>query len=92
MKNKSVKISAVICTHSHTNYLYKAIKSLINQNLPKELYEIMIVDNNPLSNTKKLIKDFSRVKNLKYVHEPILGISQARNTGWKMQKENILHI
>jgi len=66
--------------------LPKAIKSLINQTLSKNQYEIIVVDNASTDDTKKIIKEFSNIKNLKYIFEPILGLSQARNTGWKNAK------
>jgi len=63
--------------------LPKAIKSLINQTLSKNQYEIIVVDNASTDDTKKIIKEFSEIR---YIYEPILGLSQARNTGWKNAK------
>ena len=82
----SVKISAVICTHNRAEYLRKALNSLVEQTLPEALYEIIVVDNASKDNTKKVIDEFSKVANLRYVKEPKLGLSYARNTGWRSAK------
>lgn len=80
----NIRISAVICTLNRMEYLRKAIKSLTEQTLPKERYEILIVDNRSTDGTRGVVLDeFSSVQNLRYLHEPILGLSQARNTGWQ---------
>ena len=79
----SIKISAVICTYNQENYLRKAINSLVNQSLSSEEFEIVIVDNASTDNTKKVVEEFSHVSNIKYVYEPRLGLSYARNTGFK---------
>ena len=83
----NIDISAIICTHNRASYLIKAIQSLVNQTLDKSLYEIIIVDNGSTDDTKRIVsEEFASVRNLKYVYEPILGLSQARNTGWKNAK------
>ena len=74
-------ISAIICTHNRAGYLKKAIESLCDQTLHKEDYEILIIDNASTDDTQKTVKGFSAIKNLAYIQEPILGLSQARNTG-----------
>ena len=80
----NIRISAIICTLNRVEYLRKAIKSLADQTLPKEHYEIMVVDNGSTDGTKRVVlEEFSAVHNLRYLHEPVLGLSQARNTGWQ---------
>lgn len=76
-------ISAIVCTHNRSNYLRKAVQSLVDQTLPKEQYEIIVVDNGSTDNTKALVESFGHLRNLRYIYEPIPGLSQARNTGWK---------
>lgn len=79
-----IEISAVICTHNRKSYLRKAIKSIINQTLDSNLYEIIIVDNASSDNTGAMVSDeFKMIKNLKYFFEPVQGLSHSRNTGWK---------
>jgi len=83
----TVRISAVICTFNRADYLGKAVNSLVDQTLSKEEYEILVVDNGSIDNTRKVaLEEFSHVQNLRYLYEPILGLSQARNTGWRNAK------
>ena len=78
-----ILISAIICTHNGAGYLAKAIESLAGQSLPEAGYEVIIVDNGSTDATKEVIADFAEAKNLRYVYEPTLGLSYARNTGWR---------
>jgi len=78
-----IKISAIICTLNRAEYLRESIGSLLDQTLPKTCYEILIVDNGSTDETKEMVlREFNGVQNLRYFYEPILGLSQARNTGW----------
>lgn len=76
-------VSAVICTHNRSAYLKKAIRSLIDQTLTRDGYEIIVVDNASTDDTKALFDSFGGITNARYIHEPVLGLSQARNTGWR---------
>lgn len=76
------RISAVICTHNRASYLQKALSSLMEQTLEKCAYEILIVDNGSSDETKDVVQRFSEVPNLRYLFEPSIGLSRARNTGW----------
>jgi glycosyltransferase involved in cell wall biosynthesis len=80
----SVRISAVICTFNRACFLQKAISSLVDQTLSEDDYEILVVDNGSVDTTREVVlEEFRDVKNLHYIYEPILGLSQARNTGWR---------
>jgi glycosyltransferase involved in cell wall biosynthesis len=77
-------ISAVICTHNRAAYLPKAIQSLIDQQFPNDQYEIIVVDNCSSDATKDIVAQFSSTShNVRYVYEPLLGLSYARNAGWQ---------
>ncbi|PZD74231.1 GalNAc(5)-diNAcBac-PP-undecaprenol beta-1,3-glucosyltransferase [Acaryochloris thomasi RCC1774] len=83
----SVRISAIICTFNRSKYLQKAIQSLIDQTLEKYEYEILVVDNCSVDDTRKVVDDKSRIAgNLHYIYESEIGLSKARNTGWEAAK------
>ena len=83
----SIQISVAICTLNRADYLRKALQSLAEQTLSTELYEILVVDNNSTDQTKEVAtEEFSYLSNLRYLFEPILGLSQARNTAWQQAK------
>jgi glucosyl-dolichyl phosphate glucuronosyltransferase len=80
----AIQISAVVCTFNRANYLRKAIQSLVEQTLETNSYEILVVDNRSTDDTKRVVtQEFSHVRNLRYLYEPIQGLSQARNIGWR---------
>lgn len=86
-----LKISAVICTHNGGKYLNRAIESLIDQSLPKELYEIIVVDNRSTDNTKAIVESlFGKAQNLRYCYESRIGLSHARNRGIEEAKGEII--
>ncbi len=83
----AIQISAVICTFNRASYLRKAIQSLVDQTFDAHLYEILVVDNRSTDDTKRVVtEEFAHLPNLRYLYEPILGLSQARNTGWQNAK------
>ena len=82
----NIEISAIICTHNRSGYLDKAMQSLIDQEFSKDFYEIIVVDSASSDNTKEAVEKRKLSVdsyNFEYVYEPILGLSQARNTGLK---------
>jgi len=81
--HKSPEITAVICTYNRAHYLEKCINSLFNQTLNRDRYEIIVVDNGSSDNTRKICDKFSDRANFKYIFEPVIGLSHARNTGWQ---------
>nr|HPR04515.1 glycosyltransferase [Deltaproteobacteria bacterium] len=82
-----IKISAIITTHNRVEYLKKALKGLADQTLPKDDFEILVVDNASTDTTRQIVSsDYPDLTNLRYIHEPVLGLTHARNTGWKAAK------
>lgn len=80
----AIRISAIICTYNRVEVLPTAIESLIHQTLPASEYEILIIDNASSDNTAQMIKEkFAHIPNLRYIFDPMIGVSQARNTGWQ---------
>lgn len=76
-------ISAVICTHNRADYLRKAIASALAQDFPPSDYEVLVVDNRSSDHTAQVCASFEAAGNVRYVHEPQLGLCHARNTGWR---------
>ncbi len=75
-----LNISAIICTHNRDTYLGAAIDSLLHQS-DCENYEVIVVDNGSTDNTKAVVEARSPHPRLRYIWEPTLGLSVARNTG-----------
>lgn len=81
-----MQLSIIICTYNREKYIKRCLNSFINQSLNKNLWELLIVNNNSTDNTDFLITDFISANteiNTKYIIEKKQGLSVARNTGIK---------
>ena len=77
-------LSVIICTYNRDKYIYNVLESLAKNTLPKELYEIVLVNNNCTDNTQseceRFAHDFPDVIFRSFV-ETHQGLSHARNRG-----------
>ena len=77
-------LSVVICAYNRDYFLEKLVNSLMDQTYDKDLYEIIIIDNNSTDNTadiaNKLINN-NPVSIIRYYLETNQGLSFARNRG-----------
>jgi len=79
-----VKLSVVVCVYNREDLLYDALKSLLNQTLSKEFYEVLIIDNNSKDRSFEIGKEFcEKYDNFKILKEQKQGLSFARNKGLK---------
>jgi glucosyl-dolichyl phosphate glucuronosyltransferase len=77
-----MKYSVIICTFNRAPFLFKALKSLLNQTFPRDDFYIIVVDNNSTDETPHVVSSFSENNlNIKYVFEKRQGIAFARNRG-----------
>jgi glucosyl-dolichyl phosphate glucuronosyltransferase len=77
-----IKISAIVCTYKRPDYLRQALRSLCDQSLPVDEYEIIVVDNAVEAETKQVVDEFANGRvNLRYLPEENVGLSRARNAG-----------
>lgn len=75
------QIAAIICTHNRQAYLGAAIDSLLRQDWGE--FEVLVVDNGSTDSTRQVVASRLPHPRLRYVYEPILGLSVARNRGAK---------
>lgn len=81
------KVTAIITTFNRSNFLEKAIDSVLSQSFRD--FELLILDNSSEDNTKEVVHSFedSRIKYI--LHEPI-GISEQRNLGLNQAKADFV--
>jgi glycosyltransferase involved in cell wall biosynthesis len=82
------QIAAIICTHNRDRYLGAAIDSLFNQDYSD--YEVLVIDNASDDRTAEVVKERLDNPRLRYIYEPTLGLSVARNRGAKETTAPIL--
>lgn len=86
-------VSIIIPAYNRAKMLGITIKSFVEQDYPKDKYEIIISDNNSTDNTKDVVLEWqskSDVK-IKYVFEKRQGVHYARNTAAKHSVGDILY-
>ena len=77
-------VSVVIITHNRAEHLERSIASVLAQDSAGVPYELIVIDNASRDLTREVVDAKTRdFPNLKYVLEPRLGESHARNTGFQ---------
>jgi len=88
-----MKFSVIVSTYNRASILYMCLDSLMNQDYPKEDFEIIIVNNNSTDNTEEVIEDYIDKYpeiNLKYYFVPKPGQVYARQIGILAARNEIL--
>ena len=77
-------VSIVIPTYNHSNFLSKALESVLDQTYKN--WEVIIIDNNSTDDTNKVINQYNdpRIKYLKINNDGV--IAKSRNLGIKEAK------
>lgn len=86
-------LTAIICTYNRAKYIGPLLESIAANDLAKEEYEILLVDNNCTDNTREVCEAFAEAHkdvNFRYVVEPEQGLSAARNKGIKEAKGDLI--
>ena len=87
LDNSELSISVVICTYNRAELLVKGLQTIFDQTLTMSHYEVIVVDNNSIDNTRAVTEDFCRrFPNIRYFFETQQGLSYARNRGWREAK------
>ncbi len=77
-------ITVIICTYNRAHLLPETLPTILNQNIPKSNYNVLVVNNNSNDSTGEILSVLSKThKNLSVINESQQGLSYARNTGYK---------
>ncbi len=86
-------ISTVICTYNRSHLLRKSLLAFQNM-ASTDAAEIIVVDNNSTDDTRDVVLEckgiLANVIPVTYVHEPVQGLSAARNTGISAARGGII--
>ncbi len=83
MSEKNIKVSLIIPVYNVEKYIYKCLKSAVNQTF-KDM-EIIIVNDGSKDNSYKIIEKYkNKYDNIKVINQENSGLSSARNTGIKI--------
>lgn len=78
-----LKLSIVVNMYNTAKYMPRCMESLLEQDIPQEEYEIILVDDCSPDNSLEMAKEYAtRYKNIRVcTHEKNKGLAAARNTG-----------
>lgn len=76
------RLSVVICTLNRASILPMVFGALLAQDASEGDFEVVVVDNGSTDDTPRVVADAQNsLTHLRYVREPRIGLSHARNTG-----------
>lgn len=82
-----IKISLILPAYNTADYLQKCILSCESQNIPKDSYEIIIVNDGSTDTTLDIAQDLkTKFENIIILSQENQGLSQARNNGVKIAR------
>lgn len=87
------KISVVVPTYNRANLLVKCLESLIDQDYPKNNYEIIVADDGSTDDTKTIIENLIKVTKspkINYFKQANSGPASVRNLGIKQSQGDII--
>lgn len=78
----AIVLSIIVPIYNVEHYLARCIDSLLNQDIVKDDYEIILVDDGSTDSCGSICDDFAnREENIKVIHQSNQGLSAARNAG-----------
>ncbi len=89
---ENLRVSIVIPCHNEQKHIGECLESLLNQDLPAEEYELIVVDDGSTDQTVKLVRDFEQKAGgqLRFFQQNHAGPALARNLGAKQACGRIL--
>ena len=79
-------LSVIVCTRDRPESLVRCLEALASSSEPAD--EVIVVDNAPRGDeTRAAVEQFAGVR---YVREPVAGLSRARNTGVRAAKGEVV--
>ncbi|MGA9033063.1 MAG: glycosyltransferase family 2 protein, partial [Sulfuricaulis sp.] len=79
------ELSVIISTQDRSAIVRRALQSIVDQDFPRERYEVLVIDNVSTDDTRSVVnEDIERIGsrcNVRYVYEAIPGATPARHRG-----------
>ncbi|MEK7376462.1 MAG: glycosyltransferase, partial [Candidatus Margulisiibacteriota bacterium] len=86
--------SVIVPTHNRSKYLKAALQSVLNQSVPFDKYELLIIDDGSIGDdTKKVVWELQRLypeRAIRYYYQENAGPAAARNLGIRNAKGEII--
>lgn len=83
------EISVIVPVYNSEKYLSRCIRSLMNQTLPKEKYEILVIDDGSTDNSRRIIESYAEYITVITLDKNV-GLPVALNLGIKKSKSRFI--
>ncbi len=87
MENTAIKLSIIVPIYNVENYLPRCVDSLLDQDLVKAAYEIILVDDGSTDASATIADAYAaQFGNVRTIHQFNMGLSAARNAGLRIAR------
>ena len=87
-----MKLSIIIPMYNAENYILRCLDSLLDQDLEKNKYEIIIINDGSIDNSFSLVNSYAvKYSNILIINQKNKGVSIARNKGVKQAKGKYIY-
>lgn len=80
-KGRPPLISVIIPTFNRAELLRLSLRSLTRQSLPKQDFEVIVIDDGSSDHTRQVCRELEKSLRLRYFSQANAGISTAKNLG-----------
>jgi len=82
-----MKVSIIITSYNYGRYLERCIRSCLNQDFPKDQYEVIVIDDQSTDETHTILNNLRDITNLRIkINKDNLGVAGTANEGIKMSR------
>jgi glycosyltransferase involved in cell wall biosynthesis len=86
----TLKISALFSTFNRAELLDKALASLLTQTLPREYFEVVVIDDGSSDKTREIAEKYSNLLDLRYAYQPNSGLAEGKNHALRLARAPIV--
>ena len=87
-REMTTKISVLIDTYNHERFIERAIRSVLEQDMPMDDVEILVVDDGSTDQTPEIVQQFG--PHVRLIRKPNGGQASAFNVGFSQARGQIL--
>lgn len=75
-----IKVTVAIPTYNRADFLRQTLAGIVQQQFPREHFEVLVIDNNSTDHTRATVEEFAGERPApRYIQEPRQGLDYARN-------------
>lgn len=91
MTSNEFDLSIIVCTRNRAHFLGEGLDHFARM-ANGGRWELIFVDNGSSDNTANLLQEFAKSQEIvvRVLHEPVPGLSRARNLGWRSARADVI--